>query len=59
MSNLSPRLSLPYIAAAQAQKHVTHNEAVQQLDILAQLTLEGIDQSTPPPPLRKRGRSGP
>jgi hypothetical protein len=48
MSDTSPRLSLPYIAPAQAQKHVTHNEAVQRLDVLAQLTLEGTDQSTPP-----------
>ena len=48
MSETSPRLSLPYIAPAQAQKHVTHNEALQQLDVLAQLTLEEVDQNTPP-----------
>jgi hypothetical protein len=48
MSDLSPRLSLPLIAPAQAQKHVTHNEALQRLDVLAQLTLEAVDQSTPP-----------
>ena len=24
----SPNLALPYIIAAQAQKHVTHNEAI-------------------------------
>lgn len=48
MSDTSPRLSLPYIAPAQAQKHVTHNEALLRLDVLAQLTLEGVDQNTPP-----------
>lgn len=48
MSDTSPRLSLPLIAPAQAQKHVTHNEALQRLDVLAQLTLQGINQSAPP-----------
>ncbi|MEL6287342.1 MAG: DUF2793 domain-containing protein [Pseudomonadota bacterium] len=32
-------LDLPYIAPAQAQKHVTHNEALRKLDTLVQLTL--------------------
>ena len=32
----SPNLALPYIEAAQAQKHVTHNEALRQLDVLVQ-----------------------
>lgn len=44
----SPRLSLPFIAPSQAQKHVTHNEALLQLDLAAQLTLEAIDTVTPP-----------
>lgn len=48
MSDTSPRLSLPYIAPAQAQKHITHNEALQRLDVLAQLTVQGVDQTTPP-----------
>lgn len=48
MSDISPRLSLPYLAPAQAQKHVTHNEALQRLDLLAQLTLQGVAQTTPP-----------
>ncbi|MEM7438838.1 MAG: DUF2793 domain-containing protein [Pseudomonadota bacterium] len=49
MSDQSARLSLPYIMPAQAQKHVTHNEAVEQLDILVQLTVEAVDGVTPPP----------
>lgn len=48
MSDTSPRLSLPFIAPAQAQKHVTHNEALLRLDVLAQLTLEDINQTLPP-----------
>ncbi len=35
MSDTTPRLGLPYIAASQAQKHVTHNEALLLLDIFA------------------------
>ncbi len=34
MSDNSPRLDLPDIQAAQAQKHVTHNEALRVLDVL-------------------------
>lgn len=48
MSDTSPRLSLPFLAPAQAQKHVTHNEALMRLDMLTQLTLEGIAQTAPP-----------
>lgn len=39
MSNLSAHLSLPYIQANQAQKHVTHNEAIRLLDSLTQLAV--------------------
>lgn len=44
----SPILSLPYIASAQAQKHVTHNEALAQLDLLVQLSVLEFDAVTPP-----------
>ena len=37
MSQLSPRLGLPFMQPAQAQKHVTHNEALQRLDAATQL----------------------
>ena len=33
-------LALPYIMPSQAQKHVTHNEALQILDALVQLSLK-------------------
>jgi hypothetical protein len=44
----SPRLGLPYLQPSQAQKHVTHNEALQRLDALAQLTVLGFAADTPP-----------
>lgn len=44
----TPNLSLPYIAAAQAQKHVTHNEAIRALDAIVQLTALDRDLTTPP-----------
>jgi hypothetical protein len=36
----TPRLSLPYLAAAQAQKHVTLNEGLARLDGLVQTAVE-------------------
>lgn len=44
----TPNLSLPYIDAGQAQKHVTHNEALRSLDALVQLAVLDRDLSTPP-----------
>ncbi|WMT88073.1 DUF2793 domain-containing protein [Pelagibacterium sp. 26DY04] len=42
------RLGLPLIASEQAQKHITHNEAVLLLDALVQLRLDGLAQTVPP-----------
>jgi hypothetical protein len=44
----TPNLSLPYIAAAQAQKHVTHNEALRALDAIVQLAVLDKDLAAPP-----------
>lgn len=44
----SPNLGLPYIAAAQAQKHVTHNEAIRALDAVVQLSVLDRDLAAPP-----------
>lgn len=44
----TPRLSLPLLAPAQAQKHVTVNEALSRLDGLTQLTLVSASLSMPP-----------
>jgi hypothetical protein len=48
MSDTSPVLSLPFIQAAQSQKHVTHNEALRVLDAVVQLVVVTADQDTPP-----------
>jgi len=44
MTLQSPNLSLPYLAPAQAQKHVTHNEALRMIDALVQLSVINITQ---------------
>lgn len=42
------RLGLPYLMAAQAQKHVTHNEAIRALDAIVQLAVVDRDLTSPP-----------
>lgn len=44
----TPNLGLPYISASQAQKHVTHNEAIAALDTLVQLAVKSASVATPP-----------
>jgi Protein of unknown function (DUF2793) len=44
----SPLLALPYLASAQAQKHVTHNEALSMIDGLLHLSVISRSLSTPP-----------
>lgn len=41
-------LKLPYIMAAQAQKHVTHNEALRMLDAILHLSVLDKDLTLPP-----------
>jgi hypothetical protein len=41
-------LGLPYLAAAQAQKHVIHNEALLRLDALVQLAVHDATLADPP-----------
>jgi hypothetical protein len=48
MTDTTPNLGLPQLAAAQAQKHVTHNEALRALDALVQLTVLDRDLAAPP-----------
>jgi Protein of unknown function (DUF2793) len=47
-SNDTPNLQLPYLVAAQAQKHITHNEALRALDCLVQLSVLDRDLAAPP-----------
>jgi hypothetical protein len=44
----TPNLSLPYIMAAQSQKHLTHNEAIRALDAIVQLAVLDRDLTAPP-----------
>ncbi len=47
MTDATANLVLPYLLPAQAQKHVTHNEALQRLDALVQLVIVGASASPP------------
>ncbi len=49
MSDITTHLLLPYILASQAQKHVTHNEALRVLDVLVQPVVASRSTPTPPP----------
>jgi hypothetical protein len=49
MSDATTHLLLPHILAAQAQKHVTHNEALRVLDAMVQLSVLDRTRTTPPP----------
>ncbi|WP_324615024.1 DUF2793 domain-containing protein [Hyphomicrobium album] len=44
----TPNLGLPYIMAAQSQKHVTHNEAIRALDAVVQLSVLDRHLGAPP-----------
>ena len=48
MPDDSTHLHLPYIAANQAQKHVTHNEAIRLLDALVQMAVISRVLTAPP-----------
>jgi hypothetical protein len=47
-SDITPHLELPLLAAAQAQKHVTHNEALIRLDAIVQLSVLTRTLASPP-----------
>ncbi len=42
-------LGMPFIEGSQAQKHVTHNEALRILDAAVQIGVLDTDQTAPPP----------
>lgn len=44
----SPNIGLPLMEAAQAQKHVTHNEALILLDALLQISVADVAANAPP-----------
>lgn len=47
MTEQTARLRLPYILPSQAQKHVTHNEALQRLDAIVQLVVKDVVAAPP------------
>lgn len=54
MSDASPRLQLPFLAVGQAQKEMTHNEALTRLDICVQAVVE--EELATPPDIAEAGR---
>jgi len=48
MTDTSPVLSMPFIMPSQAQKHVTHNEALRHLDVIVQAAVIDRDRAAPP-----------
>lgn len=48
MADQTPLLGLPYILPSQAQKHVSHNEALNLLDAIVQLAVLSRGLTTPP-----------
>jgi hypothetical protein len=48
MSDRSAKLSMPFIQPSQAQKHITHNQAISALDVLVQMTVLDHALATPP-----------
>ena len=48
MADQSPNLLLPWLAAAQAQKHVTVNEALKRLDAVVQISVKARTITAPP-----------
>ncbi len=44
----SPNIGLPLMEAAQAQKHITHNEALILLDALTQISVADMSANAPP-----------
>ncbi|WP_454279043.1 DUF2793 domain-containing protein [Sphingomonas sp. Marseille-Q8236] len=48
MSGETPRWTLPLLAAGQAQKEITHNEALTLLDMVVQPCVESVGLNVPP-----------
>lgn len=50
MAEETTNLKLPYIMSSQAQKHITHNEALQRLDALVHLVIQSGANNPPASP---------
>ena len=42
MTDVTPRLGFPLLASGQAQKEITHNEALTQADMLVQAVVQAV-----------------
>jgi hypothetical protein len=51
MADQTVNLALPYILSAQAQKHVTHNEALKRLDGMVQIVVQSEGSAPPGAPV--------
>ena len=51
MPDTADRYALPLIHTGQAQKDVTHNDAVQRIDALLHLAVDGVRTTPPPAPI--------
>jgi hypothetical protein len=49
MTDMSDRFGLPFLAAAQAQKEITHNEALALIDLLIAATVISVGPTAVPP----------
>jgi Protein of unknown function (DUF2793) len=49
MPDTTPRIKFPYLSSGQAQKEVTHNEALLIADMLVQPVVEALGQTSVPP----------
>lgn len=49
MGEASARLGLPFLAVGQAQKEVTHNEALALIDLALHAGVEAVGANAPPP----------
>ncbi len=47
--NETPHWKMPLILTSQAQKEITHNEALNRIDALITGAVESLDQAAPPP----------
>ncbi len=47
MNTQTPRLGLPQLVTAQAQKELTHNEALARIDALLHASIEGVITAPP------------
>lgn len=48
MDDMLINLTLPHPQAARAQRHLTHNAALERLDMIVQQVLQSLSKTTPP-----------